>query len=249
MHSTPRPAKSRQAAKWPMPTWKNSANLAIAGSGGLLLFAAGALAVQSHQMGTYNAQAAASYKPAVTYTPPAEPTKVAFLGDSFTAGSGATSRANRWTALVSQERGWLELNYGVGGTNYATGSPSNNGAPYADRLDDLIISDPDIIVVSSAGNLIHEDQQPGIETTFKTLREELPDARIVATSPYTRAGEFPDNLVEFGKEIETEVEAVSGEYLEIGHPLGDHPEAMADDGAHPNDAGYKLIAEAVQDVL
>lgn len=194
-------------------------------------------------------ESAEDYTPAVTYTPPPAPTEVAFLGDSFTAGTGGSTRGDRWTTMLSRENRWIELNYGYGGTNYATAGTLKGGRAYVDRLTDLIISQPDIVIVSSAGNNVTDDQTAGIEATFRELREEVPVARIIATSPYYRADDFPKALVDFGDDVRAGVEAVGGEYLDIGHPLKGHPEAMDEDGVHPNDLGYELIAEAVQDAL
>lgn len=217
---------------------------------GLLVAGVGFAAADFRQAEAVAAEAARGYEPAVTYTHPSVPTSVAFLGDSFTAGAGTDeSKFKRWTTLVANNRGWLELNYGKGGTNYNTAGPQAGGAAYADRLVDLVRSQPDIVIVSTAGNDVEEKQLPGIEKTFQTLRHELPDAKIIATSPYFRAGDYPAELVELGNDIQREVEEVGGEYLDIGHPLGNHPEAMAEDKAHPNDAGYQLIADAVSNEL
>jgi lysophospholipase L1-like esterase len=183
-----------------------------------------------------------------TYTPPSQPT-VVFLGDSFTMGAGADPQTNRWTTLLSRAQGWKELNYGYGGTNYATAGELEGAMPYVDRVPDIVADKPDIVIVSTAGNSVEVNQTADIERTLQGLREGLPDARILATSPYVRAGEYPSSLTVFGAQIRTAVESVGGEYLDIGHPLGDHPEAMADDGSHPNNTGHMLIADAVQSSL
>lgn len=184
---------------------------------------------------------------AVDTSPP--PKEVAFLGDSFTVGTGASSKADRWTTLVSRKNHWVELNYGFGGTNYGTAGTLSGGKPYYDRLTDLIISRPDVVIVSSAGNTLNYDQEEGIERTFEDLRDALPDSRIIATSPYHRSGPLPDSVVQFGDNVKNGVESVDGEYVNIGHPLEDHPNAMAPDGVHPNDLGYQIIAEAVSKEL
>lgn len=193
---------------------------------------------------------AQDYMPAVSYTAPPAPTKVAFLGDSYTFGTGLDgSKFNRWSTLVSKENGWLELNYGKGGTNYGTEASNTGAKPYSERLTDLIVSSPDIVIVSSAGNGLNQKQSLAIRYTFETLRDKLPDARIIALSPFYWAGDYPKHFEEFGDEIKAEVEAVGGEYIDIGHPLEDHPDYIANDGQHPNEAGYRLIANAVGEAL
>lgn len=190
---------------------------------------------------------AAHYELPVTYTPPEAPTTVAFVGDSFTVGTGASHRGNRWSTLVAMDKNWLELNYGVGGTNYASTGKLAQGKAYQEHLTDLIISEPDVVFVSSAGNNLERNQVPGIRKTFQALREALPEARIYATSPYPVA--FRDVHSEFGKAIKEEVEAVGGRYIELADPLDERPALTAKDGFHPNDQGHKLIAEAVLDSL
>lgn len=213
--------------------------------GGTLLFSI----VQDRQAQARNAEAQVAYT-APTYTPPRDDrTTVAFLGDSFTAGTGASSKSNRWTSRVSKSKGWRELNYGVGGTNFGSKGPSASALPYVERLTDLIMSNPDIVVVSSAGNSLDKDQTEEIAETFETLRAELPDTQIIATSPYTRAGTYPEHLETFGDDVRDGVESVGGTYVDIGHPLESRPEGMAKDGVHPNDKGYELIAEAVEEKL
>ncbi|WP_426120428.1 SGNH/GDSL hydrolase family protein [Kocuria sp. LHG3120] len=248
MHSTPRSAGTRQEKK-PTPRNKKLANVAIIGAVMLLVVGLGATFVRAEQAQARSVAAAENYV-APTYTPPTDDRPVAaFLGDSFTAGTGAGSQSKRWTTLVAASQGWRELNYGSGGTNYGTDGPTSTAQSYAERLTSLTMSAPDIVIVSSAGNSMNQEQQEGITTTFESLREKLPDAQILATSPYTRSGVFPEHLEEFGEQIEEAVESVNGRYLDIDHPLGDRPGVMSDDGVHPNAEGYQLIADAVEAAL
>jgi lysophospholipase L1-like esterase len=237
----------------PPPTLKDrrtQANVAILGLSALLVAGLGVAITQNNRAQAQYATAVATYTPPTLATVASDEREtVAFLGDSYTAGTGSSSDSTRWSTLISKDQGWRELNFGSGGTNYATAGALDNGAPYTDRLDDIVKAQPDMVIVSSAGNDVDEGQDQGIRATFTKLREGLPKAKIIATSPYYRAGDYPKQLADFGAEIREQVEAVDGEYLDIGHPLGDHPDAMAEDGAHPNDDGYEYIADAVVDAL
>lgn len=240
MQSTPHTAHTRRS---------RLANGAIITLSTLILSGVAVAAFEGQHASSRVAEAATGYKPPLTYTPHTDPTEAAFLGDSFTVGVGAEQKFDRWSSLLAQEKGWIELNYGYGGTNYGTSGTLKGGRPYAERLTDLIISNPDIVIVSSAGNALNEDQKQGISKTFQTLRKELPEATIIATSPYYRAEPYPTRLKDFGEEIRREVEAVGGQYIDIGHPLENHPDAMAEDGIHPNEDGYRIIADAVDHAL
>lgn len=222
---------------------------AIATLSGALLAGIGYAAVDAQQAQRKTAEAAKTYIPDVDHTPQPAPIKVAFLGDSFTAGTGASSKFDRWSTLVAKENGWIELNYGSGGTNYGTESQHTGGKPYKDRLSDLIVSQPEIVIVSSAGNSLDVDQKTGIHKTFQTIRERLPDTKLIATSPYYRAEEMPPEYESFADDIKRGSERAGGLYLDIGHPLLGHSNGVAEDGAHPNELGYQLIASAIQDAL
>ena len=95
--------------------------------------------------------------------------KAAFIGDSITAGHGASSEQTRWTSLVSQRMGWIEHNFGRGGTGYlATSSREGCGLDfcpnYLGMLNDVVSSDPDIVVVAGGGERhggVREQQRPG----------------------------------------------------------------------------------------
>ena len=61
----------------------------------------------------------AAVTPTVTQPPAPKPT-VAFIGDSYSAGMGATLMENRWTSVLSRDQGWTESNFARGGTGYVT---------------------------------------------------------------------------------------------------------------------------------
>lgn len=226
---------------------RKAANVAILSLGGCLVAGLWSSATLASQARDAVAAERASYTSPISYTSPPSPTSVAFVGDSFTVGTGAAHRSNRWTTLVAHDENWLELNYGVGGTNYATTGKLAKGRSYQEHLTDLIISEPDVVFVSSAGNNLEEDQSGGIRSTFRTLREALPNAKIYATSPYPVA--YREVHEDFGKQIKDEVEAVGGEYIELEDPLEEDPALTAEDGFHPNDMGHQLIADAVLGAL
>src|ERR1700722_3194277 len=123
--------------------------------------------------------------------------QAAFIGDSITAGYGASSELKRWTSLVSQRMGWIEHNFGRGGTGYlATSSREGCGLDfcpnYLGMLDDVASSDPDIVVGAGGGDDMPEfvrnsgPASRGITDTFNGLRKRLPNARIIAVGPSAR---------------------------------------------------------------
>jgi len=173
---------------------------------------------------------------------------VAFLGDSYTAGSGAPS-GRGWTTLLSGSAGWVERGFGFGGTNYATAGTLPGGTAYVDRVAAVIAAHPDKVIVSGGQNNLGADQSVGIKKTFEGLRGGLPKADIIALSPFWKAAALPPALEEVASQVKASVESVGGRYVNISNPLEGHPELLDADGVHPNTAGHELIAKAVKAAL
>ena len=76
---------------------------------------------------------------------------VAFLGDSYSKGIGASSNGKRWTTLVSAAMGWSELNLAEGGSGYTT-TYLGQKTDYSIKLEVIAAAQPDIVVVSGGRN-------------------------------------------------------------------------------------------------
>jgi lysophospholipase L1-like esterase len=174
---------------------------------------------------------------------------VAFLGDDFTDGVGATSPATRWSSLVAEHYGWDEKNFGVAGTGYSTRGTAG-GTPYTVRVAALAATAPSIVIVAGGRFDIESANGPtaikaGVTATFTALRAALPKAVIIAESPQWPLTKPPATLALVAADVKAAVAAVGGQYLDIGEPLYGLP---ADVGPHslPNDAGYDALAKAFE---
>lgn len=173
---------------------------------------------------------------------------VVFLGDDWTSGVGASQKSKRFSRLVCDQIGATQRNLGKSGTGYTTGSKDS----YADRVDEIVAAKPDVVVVSGGRNdLIQNDFKIDAGTVrsradalFTALLKKLPDARLVAVAPMWGDSDAPAVVGQLGALIDKAVTRVGGTYLDIADPIHDHPEFMADN-AHPNDAGYRAIADAL----
>lgn len=197
------------------------------------------------------------------YTPAPQPTHefmpaVGFLGDSYTAGDGATSKAVRWTTLLSAKRGWAETNAGFGGTGYGTAGRLAGGQPYDARVAQATTGVADaahpIIIVSGGRNDLSEktaaaEIAAGVTGTFTDLRKAAPKAKIVALSPLWDDDKAPVGLDAIGQEVRAAVESVGGQYVDLGQPLAGRADLIGPDGVHPNDAGYAYLAEKIDAAL
>ena len=143
---------------------------------------------------------------------------VAFLGDDYTTGTGASANAARFTTLVCKRLGVTEQNFGADGAGYA--SPSAAGA-YTPRVAQVVAAKPDVVVVSGGRNdvLDHADTVAAHATTlFTTLHAELPNAVLVAVAPFWGDSAPQAALAKIADSIRRAVEAAGGTYLDIADP-------------------------------
>lgn len=175
------------------------------------------------------------------------PTAV-FVGDSFTAGSGASRPSAGFANRVAVAMEWRSTFLGEGGTGYA-GSGSTGGHPYSARLDSVIGLDPDVVMFSGGLN----DRGVPLDALAAAVHDELaevvaalPDATVYVVSPISSPG-APDRFMRgVIATIQEEAAGVPGvTYLDIGQPLAGHPALIGPDGLHPNNDGHAAIAAAI----
>ncbi len=173
----------------------------------------------------------------------ARPTTAVFIGDSFTVGGGASTRDKRWSSLVARTLNWREVNLGENGTSYGYGSRVRGSTPYSARVEAAAKARPSVVVVTTAANAAMRNQQPGIAVTLQGLRRALPQVPIIATSPFFRSDVPQARLDALGREIDRAAHRDGVDYVDLGYPLRGMRPAPLFDGLHPDDRGYRLIAE------
>src|SRR5688500_14942153 len=70
---------------------------------------------------------------------------VAFYGDSYTLGTGASDPAKRWSTIIAADRGWREFNPSVNGLGYVRNRPFVGDG---DLPSMIIEQQPDIVFVT-----------------------------------------------------------------------------------------------------
>lgn len=185
--------------------------------------------------------------------PPGDGTKVAFYGDSYTLGTGASDPARRWSTIVSDERNWQEFNPSVNGLGFYT----NRGFPGQPDLPTSIIAfEPEIVFVTmglndnfsfdEAASSIHR----AIDADLQRLDRELPDARIIVVEPFWYTDERPDSVDQIINWVAEAAEGIGADYIPgASRWIEGHPEWMAADGLHPNDEGYAEMARRMNEAL
>jgi len=168
---------------------------------------------------------------------------VAFFGDDWTSGAGASSKKKRFSSIVSTKLGLLERNFGQTGTGYSS---------YGDRVADVAAAKPDVVVVAGGRNDIVDGRAgaavSGAKKLFAALHAKLPDAVLVAVAPMWGDSDPLPALKDLAAEVKKAVTAAGGKYLDIPDPVNGHPEYMAD-AADPGDNGYAAIADAIEPAL
>ncbi|CAH0186149.1 SGNH/GDSL hydrolase family protein [Plantibacter cousiniae (nom. nud.)] len=173
---------------------------------------------------------------------------VAFYGDSYTLGTGASDPANRWSTVVSEERGWREFNPSVNGLGFV-----NHRDRFGDGSGDLpsliIAEQPDIVFVTmglndafsfdDAADRIHGQ----ITTDLQRLRDALPEARFIVVEPFWYTDERPQSIETIIGWVADAAQEIDADTIPgASHWIEGHPEWMAADGLHPNDEGYAEMA-------
>ena len=182
-------------------------------------------------------------------------TRVAFYGDSYTLGTGASSDDKRWSTIVSRERNWNEFNPSVNGLGFI-----NNRTAFGEGSGDLpelvVDSKPEIVFVTmglndnfsfdAASNSIHDQ----ITDDFTRLKQALPDARFIVVEPFWYTDERPESVATIIRWVRDAAAVIGADYIPgASHWIEGHPEWMAADGLHPNDDGYAELARRMDEAL
>jgi lysophospholipase L1-like esterase len=176
-----------------------------------------------------------------------EPPVAVFLGDSYTEGIGASVPERRWSTLVAGELGWEEANRGVSGTGYHT---SAGDAEYQGRVGQVLEDEPQIVVVSGGQNDFGTYAvDPGgtvqaIAGLYEALREELPQAEIVAVGPSTPAS-VDQTVLAIDAAVRDAAAEADATYVSLLEPDVLTPDMVVADQTHVDDRGHRAIADRV----
>lgn len=182
---------------------------------------------------------------------PAQPrdenaTHVAFYGDSYTLGTGASDPSKRWSSIISAERGWQEFNPSTNGLGFVNNRQNfdNNDEPA-----EVIADNPDIVFITMGlnDNFSYDraaDQiKSQITADFTRLKSALPHARFIVVEPFWYTDRRPASVAIIIGWVKDAAAAIGADYIpDASHWIEGHPEWMASDGLHPNDDGYAAMA-------
>lgn len=173
-------------------------------------------------------------------------TRVAFYGDSYTLGTGASSAQKRWSTVVCAQRGWSEFNPSVNGLGFI-----NNRSTFGegDEPSQVINDNPDIVVVTMGlnDNFSFDTKADAIKAQItddvSRLKAALPRARFIIVEPFWYTDERPRSLGVISGWVRDAAAEIDADYISgASHWIEGHPEWMSSDGLHPNDDGYAAMA-------
>jgi len=184
-----------------------------------------------------------------------------FIGDSYTAGTGASTTKKRWSSLIIEAMDWHEINFGIGGTGYIRGGNNFCGMSLCPNYDTLIrdtaLANPDYVFIAGGqndqSNYISNPQvgKSQILKTFLDLKERFPNSTIIAVGPSTVYGNPParspmDFII---KSVEQGADSIGATKVSLLNPPVLTQEMLAGDKVHPNDLGHKAIADKILSVI
>jgi lysophospholipase L1-like esterase len=229
----------------------------------LALMALTACATDSSAVPAAPPTAASTTPPPATPTPepltdaerladlPLEP-RVLIVGDSFTAGYGASGPAATWAALAAESLQWRATIDGVGGTGFTkyTATDGRAGLDYRRRLAMHAAAGEQYDLVVLQGGL--NDWQASlsaevtnVRATVAQARRSWPDAPVIVFGPSS-----PPASVTAQRYAAAIASTAQAEGAIVVDPTGSRPWINAanaarfdlGDGLHLNDAGYLFLA-------
>lgn len=169
---------------------------------------------------------------------PSSGTDIIAFGDSLIEGKGASSEENSFVALLSKKIGQPIVNLGHSGDTTADG---------VGRINQLDAYKPKVVLLLLGGN-DHLKKVPISETrrNLATLIQNIQERGAIVLLLGVRGGLFNDP---FDTEFENLRDTYHTAYVsDVLDGLFGNMEYMSD-AIHPNDAGYRIIADRVYPVI
>ncbi len=168
---------------------------------------------------------------------PSSGSTIIAFGDSLIQGNGSTA-GNDIPALLSQGLGTTVINAGVSGETASDGLK---------RIDSILNQDPKIVVVLFGGN--DALQRIPVDQTFSNLEQivtKIQDKGAIVVLLGVQGNFVNDPYAVRFEALATKYKAVYVSNILAG--IIDHPEYRSDE-VHPNDAGYKIIAQRLAPII
>jgi len=168
---------------------------------------------------------------------------IAFFGDSVSVGAGASKRKSGYVAVLSR---WLRTR----GKTVVQTVRARGGVPVGYWVNAAIPRKLDAAIVELGTNDVRLGTSSSqfareYRTLTSRIRAANPKVKLLCLSVWSHRGS-PSPL---DAAVNARIRAICpGTYVDITR-FRDRPHTRSSDGFHPNDAGYRLIALAIQSKL
>lgn len=191
------------------------------------------------------------------------PRLLTFLGDSYGGGTGAAGPGRGLADQTAQQMGWRLNNLSQGGTGYVTKGPAGatDRGPFTDRIDQVIGSKPDVVIVAGGLNDMERDYSDdevtkAVTTTLSGLQAGLPNVPIVVVGPWW-GNSFPTtSAVAVDRDVQQVATSLGMPFVSPlqeqwitgsndGTVPGNRSEYIGPDKTHPSQAGHDYLASRI----
>jgi len=196
------------------------------------------------------------------------PKTAVFIGDSYTAGAGASSPALNFVTLFSKNNDLLPFNLGKGGTGYPISfepAPTKLSAKqielnryacgmtrcpnYFEILAEIQVQPDYVFINGGRNNALDNELNRSVPKYLSEVRKKFPKSRIYVTSPIGDTVEVGDNILQLRKILKSSLRQLfNAYYLDLRDPLLG-TKKVVEDGVHPNDEGHQIIAERLSEAF
>ncbi len=177
------------------------------------------------------------FKPSKIKNYPSQGETIVAIGDSLIKGKGSTDDGD-FVTLLSEEIGEPIVNLGISGNTTAQG---------LERIDSVIKLNPKVVLLLLGGNDYLQDVP--IEETFKnieTIIQKIQDAGAVVVLLGIQGGILEDSYASHFRVIARKYGTLYVPNV-LENLIGE--EEFMSDETHPNNKGYRIIADKVFPVL
>lgn len=192
------------------------------------------------------------------------PPHVAFLGDSYTYGVGATAPTDGYAYLVARAEHWTAKIVGLPGSGYVR-IAKHDDKSIAAGLAPVIAAQPNVVIVECGRNDVDQgirlsEVEPHALRDLRALRAGLPDATIVVLGPIWLSGHpgarvfaVRDAVHAAQRQIPDSrwIDPVAQRWFtgRLADRSGDDASMINYAVSHPDNLGYRHIARRVESDL
>jgi acyl-CoA thioesterase I len=178
--------------------------------------------------------------------------RVVAVGDSIMKGHGLRA-SDAWPVLLAHDQRWKLDNLACDGAGFlAVGDDSDCGTTFAGLVREAEAEHPEVVIVQGSSNDLGKkdaDLEQETQKQLEQLHRALPHTEILGLSTIWNDTKPPAQIGTITTQVKGAVQAVGGQFIDIGQPLEGHRSWMQEDDVHPTRQGQVAIEGAVLTAL